>query len=120
MSDLAPPPLLCLQYNKPSSTIVDSGTTDTSLPLIMQGAFLKAFKAATNHRLTYSTTKAIGSLTTPFGPDSSLLPDIVFVFSNGVEQRMPPSSYLDCPPQSAVKGVSRKTMQSHHSPRSEA
>lgn len=84
--------------------IVDSGTTDTYLPLAIKNAFMDAFRKATDGQLVYS-----GENVKLSASQLVLLPDIVFSFSqapstnNGttaapaesIEIRMPPASYLD-------------------------
>jgi hypothetical protein len=83
-----------VQYSLGSSTIVDSGTTETSLPVSMGTAFQDAFKLATQDAYgAYSDKEYMNQLSRE---QLSGLPDVVFVFANGIEQRMPAADYIDC------------------------
>lgn len=89
------PRLLVLQYNRGQGTIVDSGTTDTYLPRAASDAFSRAFRTATGK--FYSSNSMTMSQA-----EFEKLPDIVFVFDDGIEMPMHWSSYIEC----SERGVS--------------
>lgn len=81
---------------------MDSGTTDTYMPRSASGAFSRAFREVSGH--DYSTR------TMNMSPkEFSELPDIVFVFEGGHEERMPWSSYIECTDESVSRPLHPST-----------
>jgi len=75
---------------------VDSGTTDTYLPRTAADAFSRTFRSVTGK--SYSSSAMSMSRA-----EFEALPEITFVFGNGVELPMKWSAYIEC----SEGGVSR-------------
>jgi hypothetical protein len=87
--------------NAGKGTILDSGTTDTYLPISIQKVFINAAREVTGGKTDFSDKKRTQMFSYH---DFEMLPEIHFLFANNVTISIKPENYMDFVPVDETTG----------------